>query len=272
MLPRIRVVLAVWAVCQAACTTAKPSLSRATELSRAGGGQADVTGSFTLRYVTDSGAQTLPLDLSRTTVMAFVPDGMGGFVPYPGQGDSSGNFSISDVPQGTYTLRVANASIVSTARSFDFGTTALGRPDRQLATQPTPVYLNLDNLSPWAAGDGFNLFSSNLGTYGENFALLSPPALRATATLADTRFDYQSAAFPPALVDSGRGDRLILGQLSRRASTPTGYSYLTLARSFAAPSFTQVDGQPTTISGTMSIPQPCHVHLSCHRSSPPTFR
>src|SRR5688572_8980263 len=68
-----------------------------------GGGGVEVTGTSIRTIANESGSMAVPVDLSAETIEAIV-DGQA----HPGQGAADGSFSIANVPNGEYMLRVGS--------------------------------------------------------------------------------------------------------------------------------------------------------------------
>lgn len=205
----------------------------------------NITGS--VRYVTDSGEVTRPIDFSSATIEALVPDGAGDFDVYSGTG-AVGSASIPDVPAGTrYYLRVNDRYLVTGASTVDLSRVEWGRPDATASGSGSTITFNVTGLGAWNALDELQIISSNLGEVA--FAdddLTNGPAVGATA-LAGATYDWSGR---PLIQGTTAGDRLAMTQLS--SVTTGGLSYRVATKFYTAPSFEQSSGVGTTLSGAFA--------------------
>lgn len=219
-----------------------------------------VTGSQKVGWVSASGFKLIPTDLSTFAVAALVDNGSGGYTAIPGVGHSDGTFTIDNVPDGPYWLRVpgtlsSSAYYRTTANAVDAGYTAQGRPDAVALTTPTPLDLTVTNLAPWQAGDQIEMFSTeNYSWYFQAEASAgNVPAVDATE-LANFTFDLSLAyAGTPHVIEGNHvpPDRFVVAQLARRTTT-SNVSYNAMSRIFEPAPFTVTAGQTTSLTGAFT--------------------
>src|SRR5262249_14815411 len=153
-----------------------------------GGMVADLSGTAIVNYVTDSGETQRPEDLSVATIQAVGLDVNQMPQTITGSGDATGHFMIAQVPDGFFVQAGSVFSQVRSMRTLDLGSDQLGRPDVTFPTMTgTDLVLDMQGMTPWAAGDDLQLVSSNSGTVV--FLLtnaINPPAPAATDLAAFT--------------------------------------------------------------------------------------
>src|SRR5262249_20166900 len=141
-----------------------------------------VHGSATLTYVTDTGRVTRPRNFADASIEALLPT-PSGFSSLPGVGAADGTFTIANVPDGDYYLRINQAYFWMHERSIDLSRANLGRPDAVTPTSDLTVSLdNVTNLQAWADGDTLEFFSAGANIYFDGLQDKLTPALTASAT------------------------------------------------------------------------------------------
>lgn len=194
--------------------------------------------------------------MAGVAVDAIVPDGQGGTTTIVGVQDG-GTWTLSSVPVGRYTLRVAGASwmplmfLQVAGNHVDLGYDTALREGIRMATTSTVATLELSGLAPWASPDFVQLFAWAPAVYQEATSLLAPGA-----TSGDVVEDFANGSlgqrFNPLLVAS---DRLYVAQFQ----AVTGAGNVRYWRPVAAGSVTglgMVDGTPLTIPVTLApVPQ-----------------
>jgi hypothetical protein len=183
----------------------------------------------------------------------MIPRTDGTFVSQPGVIDAKGAFRIPGVPSGVFYLKWQwsfsgswPVFIASDRRSFDVGGLYLGRPDAEVAGQVTPLAVRASRMSPWQRGDSLQLFSLGALCREDNLDQLADLPPEEGTTELDLAVDVSLFA-NPCLVDGSRSDRAIISQQVARQSEAVWY--WANSRSFVAPSFSQVDGEPALIEG-----------------------
>lgn len=225
-----------------------------------GAGEAsDLTGTLVDVYLHDG--QELSRPRTDITLSALVPGEGDAFTSIPGTIADDGTFTIPAVPAGevylTLTYDTGRSSFIATsARSIDLGRLFGGRPDAAPVTiSPTPLILNVTGLSPWQDSDSMELYSPGSGAWGILGFYENGPA-PGDVSLTGATFDAVELIIP-FLIEGNKGDTALLTQLV--SSTTGNTTTLALRKALQPASFTQVDGQPTTITGTFEdVPQEPH--------------
>lgn len=214
----------------------------------AGGASPDITGTSIANFFLANGTTaTVGLNLTTLPIEAYVRNGTA-YTVIPGTGQVNGTFTIPNVPVGTVLIRMGRVFLETTSRTVAFPAFEVGRPAAATATVDTPINVALAGLQPWAAGqDQLVWFSPNLGNTFYNFPLVSPPPTGAVTTT-------MAANFPNGLelVNQAQGDTTWALQL--RVSVDAGVVGGQVIAASQLPPFTQVNGQPTSLSATMVTP------------------
>jgi hypothetical protein len=196
------------------------------------GGLRTVRGTFSTVFTKDDGTQVTVPGVN-TTEGGGTPDAIvfrngGGFTSVPLTVAADGSFAVPNVPGGTYYLQTEQVSFPTnvagqqsqsilvtlnplTSDTPDLSTALHGRPDAVVATGPTPVTLNVTNLSPWAASAPFRdrlLIGAPQALGDEDVFELGPQPAAGTTSITQT-FDWQVNlfdGFTQFLPDASKGD------------------------------------------------------------------
>jgi hypothetical protein len=231
-----------------------------------------VTGSFHAFFAHDDGSFTEGPDNT-----AFVaPDsllfanGAGGTTSVAITLDQNGDFTVPNVPFGTYYLRTTTGTSIPNGTVF--GSTATtgvtltplttgnpdltfvvhGRADAKAPTQPTPVTLTLNGLDPWERTGIFDHIY--MGSAGARVDELVPgsqePAVGSTS--ATVTFDWKSSNIFSLnwLPDAAAGDTTVFVQ-RHHVSLDNGGSASVSTRFAKSTDFTVVDGTGASATLTM---------------------
>jgi hypothetical protein len=211
-----------------------------------GGMFADVSGTSIVNVVSDRGEMPLPTDLT-----AGAPNALVGTQTIAGTGDVSGHFTVPEVPDGALVQFGETYVQLGSGRVLDFGYDQLGRADAAYPTMSgTQLHLQMTGLLPWAIDDDLELISSNSGAYGFLVGgAQNPPA--PTATTLNMTVDWLNLDGNNALIDSTKGDTVILVQMVH-ASSSTHLDYTTASKNFVASDLHQTDGQTADILGSFA--------------------
>ncbi len=199
-------------------------------------------------------------DLTGVSVAALVYDGTSFAAPIAGVGALNGTFTIPNVPVGPYYLllrdsQYKNNYFVTSSDNVDMSYNVLGRALAAEATLPTPLTLDVGNLSAWSSSDRLQVYCPGAGTYGTNVIDAGATGIPTTnATSLAMTIDSSKLA-EPFLIDGSAGDLMGLTQMVPM-TTPVPYNVVTR---FTVPSFfTQTDGQSSVITAafaTLSLGQ-----------------
>lgn len=199
-----------------------------------------INGTVIDHHVTTGGLVDAPQDLSAVTVEVLFPNGQGGYNTLHGTGDSSGNFSIPNVPPGSFWLHLPRTSNGTTANDYiwtnssdiDAGALALGRPGAISESSGVTVHASGITATPGAT-DTMQWVSPDAPAYGYPPTGVTNP---------------YAATFPQSgnLIDSTKGDRAYLIHYKNNGSGV--YSIL---EDIEYTNITETDGTPLSITGTM---------------------
>lgn len=235
-----------------------------------------INGSYVNRHLTDTGEQTKPFDADRYRVSALVPNSAGGFTVLTGTTHADGTFSVPVVPQGLYYLRTDYRSrstdtwtvsdlVVTRERTVHLGSLFPGRPGLASVKMPTILTLHADNLSPWQTDDRVELFSLGADSWLRIEA--SDPMIAVVpgdTALTGVKVDLAERGFFH-LLDASQGDTLHVNDwVSTRAGDLLVWS---LARTFKAPPFTLVDGQPVEVRGSFETLPTRSIAVTWHQQA-----
>ena len=214
-----------------------------------------VTGSRLVTYWLEDGATSTapapdvsPLPGNAGAVVTALVQAGTTWVQYPGTFTPDGRFSIPAVPVGPYQLVLVTGSgevfsVATSADSVDVGFDVLGRPDQTIAATPTPVTLDLTNLSPWAATDEVQVVSVGAGIRDVSIA---GTALLEGSTGGSVVRDWAAA---PPLGLLGPTDVLRAVQMSHATAAFAGGSldYQVAGRTGGATGITLASGAASTV-------------------------
>jgi hypothetical protein len=226
-----------------------------------------VSGSFRSIMQHDDGSTEEVLDTQFVIPDTILyPDGNGGFVSQALAIDPEGNFSVPNVPQGTYYLKLSTLFGTSSSNGFVTGTfvefmqldsdtpdlTAFihGRANATFPTSPkTQVSLNVSGLDPWVSGDQLFLITAQSLTSRRPTGV-QRPAVGATAATLNFGWARAFDGIAENLPDAAQGDRTYFFQVHSR-QLADGVT-LALADRFAGPvGFTVPDG--ATVSTSVAL-------------------
>jgi hypothetical protein len=219
-----------------------------------------VTGSSVVTNLTSSRIYNDPVDISGTTIAAYVARPAGGYDLRPGVGHADGTFRVPDVPVGPYLLQVGNRYVRTSEDVVDMGRVVPGRRDlvEVSLTTPITVHYNLENLAPWGAlapapgaiGDRIDVFSveANSWFWGAQGAV-APGATTLASTI--NLLGASSKKVPVYALDAARGDRLVVAQQSP-ATTSSGIRYQAMSRVFESAPISVTGGSSIDLSGAFS--------------------
>jgi hypothetical protein len=184
----------------------------------------------------------VPVDLSATTIAAYIPSGSG-YTVITGTGTSSGTFTIANVPTGFYWLQFGANYLWTSNSTVNADFYASYRSDVVMADYSTTFFtFDLANLNSWQSTDGFETVSTHNNSFDFFFGTVGETTFTGT-------FNYFGN-----LSDASKGDQYYIEQLITQ--NVGGYPFTALGRYLAPPKFTQANGSDTAISGTLlTIPQ-----------------
>lgn len=223
----------------------------------------DVKGSIIDVHVTEMGDVSSTRGPMNFEIAAIVTGADGTAQQYLAGIANDGTFVIKDVPDGPYDLRFVEfvgagalppRYVMNAPREIDLGRVYVGRADAApITTTPTDLSLTASGLVAWTDGDILELFSLGSGAAGE----LLPTTTKFPAAGATTLSNYHvdtSLLLSPNLVDGSKGDTAFISQLTGDPAAPTPYR--SILKTFAPPSFTQMDGMPLPLAGDfVDVPQ-----------------
>ncbi|HSS02443.1 MAG TPA: myxococcus cysteine-rich repeat containing protein [Kofleriaceae bacterium] len=212
------------------------------------GGGSDVHGvAIDLHAVAPATVVPVPQDLSTFVVQAYVPDGSpGGFRVLDAE-HTGGSFTIRGVPAGSYDLLVVAPGdpvphfYQTASRALDLGVFALGRVNGPLATLPTRLTFHLTSGFPDEAQD--LAFVDSFSNGGE--ILTSPP-------FDPLVIDWRDTLAP--LLNAASADDLFVTHQRRLNRTDAGQSQRLIVEAFSTRSLTLVNGQDTSVTGSLTPP------------------
>lgn len=223
----------------------------------------DVTGTIIDVHVTENGDVPNMREPSQYEVAAVFPGDDGTPREIPALINKDGSFVISNVPEVPYDLRFVELYgagtlppryIVNAPRNIDLGRVYAGRPDAELIeTEPTEIALSATGLEPWSDGDTLELFSLGSGSAGALLPTNGTFPTTGTTSLNDYRVDT-SRLLNATLVSGDKGDKAVITQLAGTAHLTAPYQ--SVRKVLEPPTFTQTDGELTSVSGTFTdVPQ-----------------
>jgi hypothetical protein len=202
-----------------------------------------VTGTFVYTYYGDDNSPVLqPQTLQGYVVDAYVWSGSA-WVTYAGSGDANGNFTIPNVPQGSFMLDVAGLYVYTSARTLDLGSELNGRPSG-VGASGASVAGAITNLDAWQTYDSIQWYCPNAA--GVSGSPNPSPAVGATSLTSS-----EVAPWSGNLVDGSHGDVLYLTQLTYGFVGTTAAS-LTLTRFLSFQNETMTNGATLAANGALT--------------------
>jgi hypothetical protein len=212
----------------------------------------DVEGTCVQSWYTEFDAGTRPCQFGTSTPTAVVVLDAGVLtIPATVRPDSS--FTLANVPQGLYFLRVGTTWFGTTERRLSLDFETLGRADGALASMTTSLQLSVSNLAPWDEQFHFiSLYSPGAGATLEAFDQTTPMA----PFTGQTNFTfnvpyglYSQQLFTP-MIDATKGDVSFVTQMGLDQASG---EYRTLAAG-TSNTLSVVSGQTSTASVMLSSP------------------
>jgi hypothetical protein len=202
------------------------------------------------RWISERGEQVVSRDSSMRPLVVWVRSPGGQWRTIFGKNTREANLVIDDVPPGPIIVRDGRDYVATSARSFDFTLTHLGRPDLQRARLPTPFAVNLTGLQPWQKSDRVVFFAPSARSYESNvqnklFATLAPGATRLVAS-----GDYLSFRGASLVDGPGHGDEAWFLDMAT-TSSPEGVRYLTTRKALRTTKLKLTSGQPASVGGKL---------------------
>jgi hypothetical protein len=179
----------------------------------------------------------LPTDLLTQTVAAFVPNGTGGYTEIAGTGTNTGTFTIANVPSGFYLLELGSQYLWTDNTKVNADYYEAYRSTRVEAGSSTTLTFDLVNLDAWQDTDIFELSDPNTSAFDGYYPAVGATTFTGTFPYTDYLNDYQL------------GDKTYFIQLPTQ--NVGGYPFTGAARFYAPHDFVQVNGQNTTVSGSL---------------------
>lgn len=223
-----------------------------------GGQGRTISGTRQITYVGTGGPVTVPANLSTTSITALALRN-GAWVTRTGVGTMTGTFSINDVPEGYYLLKVGTTFYVFTSASvLDLAQQTIGRPDAVGPAPGTSLTVNVANAQPWGTSADISLFSAGSGTSVDGITDLGAvtPPMGATSFAMTANFGLDTSL---PIVQSSKGDSLIVSQYDVVASG-SNFSAFGLVRAGTAAPVEMVQG--ATVSTSVSLAAPAAAAFS----------
>jgi hypothetical protein len=191
----------------------------------------------------------VPTDLSTVAIAALVPNGSG-YTTITGTGSSDGKFTIPDVPTGFYLLQIGTSYLWTSNTMVDADSNYGYRSTVVPANSSTQISLDFTNLDAWRIDDFFEIVCPHNDSY-----VTTDDYLYGGVSMGATSFTGTYTLGPSwILSDASLGDQYYAAELVPQSVG--GYGFLTLARYYAPPKFTQAQGSDTPIDGKLkTIPQ-----------------
>ncbi len=199
-----------------------------------------VTVAKTASEINAEGAPTLRLasDLASEITASTIVDGL---------------ITFDNLPVETLWLQYGDTYYVTDQDSIDLSVRLLGRSDKDAAeTSPTNLVLNVTDMDAWQEGDQLQLYSAEIGTFGnamQAYASAGAPAVDDTE-LVDLTYDLTTSAYNLFLIDGSAGDAATISHLS--FTSDGTHEFSALAEVFEPASFTMTDGGSTALTGAFA--------------------
>lgn len=206
----------------------------------------NINGTVVDHAVTGNGIQDYPEDLSGVTIEALLPNNNGGYNVMKGSGDSSGNFTVPNIPAGAFFLHlpqnlhgtVSDRYIWTTASDIDAGSLVNGRPDAVAASGVT-VSTNV---------------TLSVAPNGSDAAYWSSPDVYAVGHPSNSSVTQPFiTSFPQTgyLIDSTKGDRAYLTHY--KVTSPTANSTAEhIVEDKEYTSLTETNNSTVSLTGAMA--------------------
>jgi hypothetical protein len=208
-----------------------------------------VRGDFSIVFHHDSGFDKRQFVTEEGRYSALTLDELGQATFYRVSGETSGEFTISGVPQGPFYLKAVDGAqyfMEGVERNFLLGRNVVGWPDAVDAQSASTALVldGVDGLDPWPAGGALGLFCSNAGASG----IFSTPDITLGATsLSGVSLPYTSLAWPK-LIEAPRGDSAAI--LQYVPQTDGDVTFMSLRKVFRPGPFSMSNGDATSLAGS----------------------
>lgn len=223
-----------------------------------------ITGNHLVQYRSLDKAllESEPVDMWNNVIEAQVPEGNGWSIR-PGTGHRDGTFTIPDVPEGRYWLRVARRPFGETfywtgGDHISFDEDVLGPMYPDSADDGDQLLLAVDGLSPWQESDELAYFVPEDIVFDTNLVSWPPPDPD-TTDLAGRAVDWTGRSL--ANVD---GDEPAFVVQYRTQNVAEGLDLHMPLRS-ANPTIAQAAGADATLDTTLTVPDALSYHLAWAR-------
>lgn len=172
----------------------------------------EVFGRFvTVQRLGDGGTAEGVGDLSQASIAALV-ERDGGYQVFPGLGDSTGAFRISNVPPGRYLFRIGTSYVETDRSEFDIHEESYVRPADTLETlslSPSTTTYRVTGLTPWnTQTDTLNMSTPQLGQRYNSLQAAVPSQFTAGTTSVTLPFNFVNRV----RVEAAKGDETFLWQ------------------------------------------------------------
>lgn len=202
----------------------------------------DILGTVIDHAVTSAGVVDSSEDLSGATIQVLLPDSKGGYTTLNGSGNSSGSFTVTNVPPGSFWLhvpRIVNGQVSdnyiwTNANNVDLGALIVGRPGATPEVAGVTVNASVTLGVTPGSNDTMGWISPDADASG------NPPPPAGTA---------YSASFSQSgnLIDGSKGDHAYLIHYKGLSA-----SIDAIVEDIAYTSITETDGTTQNLTGTMT--------------------
>ncbi len=212
-----------------------------------------ITGRVLHRYLFEGTTTDAPDDLSGVQIQAFQENQpQGTFTSLPGTGDADGTFQIPNAPQETLWIRVGTRYYQTDLRHLELVTGEVRRPQIALATQNTPLALNLSDMTPWQQNDQIEI-NSPAGVWITPLDVPGGTAPMPGVTTYSLEHDYRDyASFVGGELPMLQGEQFFITQLVQQTDS-TGLDYNALERVATPTPITQTDGQRSEVNAALTV-------------------
>lgn len=212
-----------------------------------------ITGTVLHRYLFEGTTTDVPDDLTGVQIQAFQENQtQGTFTSLPGSGAADGTFQIPNAPQETLWIRVGTRYYLTDLRHLELITGEVRRPQIELATQNTPLALNLSDMTPWQQGGMLEL-NSAAGVWIQPLGVPGVTLPMTGATTYSLEHDYRDyASFVGGELPLLEGEQFFITQLVPQTTT-NGLAYIALERVATPTPITQTDGQRSEVNAAMTV-------------------